>query len=183
MISVFPQTKLYRLILSLCLLISFLASSAFSQEDQSQDALPSIPLYYKEHLIYRLDSFVFYYRNRQFDMVYEMLSPAYREGMGNADGTHPSKEEWVKGQEEWRENVGNRGILDFKLVKAVLIEDSWRKGLVLQGCVQFEKSNERYKYETHAFYEDDEWYFWDVVKGYSCVKCELEPCGDLQNPQ
>ncbi len=180
MALVSPQTKRHHLILSFCLLISFL-SSAYSQEYQRQDDLPPIPPYIKERLTNRLDTFVAYYRNRQFDMVYEMLSPAYREGMANADGTHPSKEDWVKGQEEWRGNIGNRRILDFRLERAFLVANSWEEGLEIEGCVQFEKPNKRYKYETRAFYEDGEWYFWDIVQSVSCVTCEPKHCGENVN--
>jgi len=183
MISMFLQTKLYRLILSLCLLISFFASSVYSQEYQRQDDLPSLPPHVKEHLINRLNTFVTYYRNKQFDMVYEMLSREYREGMTNIDGTHPNKQEWIKGQEEWSENVGNRGIVEFRLERAFLIVDSWEDGLELEGCVQFDNSNDRYKYETHAIYEGGEWYFWDIVQYVSCVKCKPERCGESANSQ
>ncbi|HEV2798895.1 MAG TPA: hypothetical protein VGW12_00260 [Pyrinomonadaceae bacterium] len=93
-------------------------------------------------------------------------------------GLHPSKEEWIKGQEGWRENVDNRGIMEFKLERAFLIVDSWEDGLVLEGGVQFDNSSDRYKYETQTLYEDGEWYLWDIVQYVSCVKCKPERCGD-----
>jgi len=162
----------------LCLLAFPLDGYAHSQKSEDPDVLDSIPTQLRERLFKRLKEVVENNRTRQWDKVFEMLSPSSRAIMQGQHGRRPTKEEWVEQAKHWDADEANFRLFDFTVGRGIFITDTWKDGFYLEGCGQYKKPAKKIKSRFSVSYEDDEWYFSDVQLIFPCVTCEPEECSN-----
>lgn len=166
------------------LFLSFLFPAIIQGQAKQDESFATLPVEIKQRLFARLNSYVEYRRNLQWDKVYDLYWKRYVSAANGLKGI--SKEKYVERYHRAHRSGGDNNLVRFTPLNVRVVslpKEEWLV-VIVEGCGEYRKYGAKkqfgrdvnWKSSVTMFYENGEWFLQDIEIGPRCLGCPPEKC-------